>query len=92
MKPYYERDGVTIYCGDCREILPELDRVNLTLTDPPCESREREVVVDNARALQLWAETSALLRADRLLLWLAICADPRRWLAPLADTTAARNG
>lgn len=34
-KPYYERDGITIYHGDCREILPELGRASLVLTDPP---------------------------------------------------------
>ena len=35
MKPYYDRDGITIYCGDCREILPSLEKVDLLLTDPP---------------------------------------------------------
>jgi DNA modification methylase len=35
VKPYYERDGITIYHGDCREILPALDAVGLVLTDPP---------------------------------------------------------
>ena len=35
MEPYYERDGITIYHGDCREILPELPAVDLLLTDPP---------------------------------------------------------
>jgi DNA modification methylase len=35
MKPYYQDDAVTIYCGDCREILPQLGRFDLLLTDPP---------------------------------------------------------
>ncbi len=37
MQPYYEdKDaGITIYCGDCREILPQLPKVDLVLTDPP---------------------------------------------------------
>ena len=35
MKPYYERAGVIIYHGDCREILPSLPRVDVVLTDPP---------------------------------------------------------
>jgi DNA modification methylase len=34
-KPYYEDDRVTLYCGDCREILPTLGRFDLLLTDPP---------------------------------------------------------
>ena len=35
MKPYYEHNGITIYHGDCREILPEIGKVDLVLTDPP---------------------------------------------------------
>lgn len=35
MKPYYEEKGITIYHGDCREILPSLPKVDLVLTDPP---------------------------------------------------------
>ena len=35
MKPYYEENGITIYLGDCREILPTLPKVDLVLTDPP---------------------------------------------------------
>ena len=34
-EPYYDRDGITIYCGDCRDILPHLEPVDLVLTDPP---------------------------------------------------------
>ena len=33
--PYYEDDHVTIYHGDCREILPLLPVADLILTDPP---------------------------------------------------------
>jgi site-specific DNA-methyltransferase (adenine-specific) len=35
VKPYYEHAGITIYHGDCREILPTLSRADLLLTDPP---------------------------------------------------------
>lgn len=34
-KPYYEQDGITIYHGDCREILPHLPKVEMVFTDPP---------------------------------------------------------
>ena len=34
-KPYYEDDVVTIYHADCRDILPELPKLDLVLTDPP---------------------------------------------------------
>jgi len=35
IRPYYEADGITIYHGDCLDILPQLDKVDLVLTDPP---------------------------------------------------------
>jgi len=34
-QPYYEDEHVTLYHGDCREILPHLPQVDLVLTDPP---------------------------------------------------------
>ena len=34
-EPYYQDDAVTLYLGDCREVLPTLDRADLLLTDPP---------------------------------------------------------
>src|SRR3990167_10337213 len=33
--PYYADDAVTIYHGDCRELLPSMPPVDLVLTDPP---------------------------------------------------------
>jgi DNA modification methylase len=35
MKPYYENEAGVIYHGDCLEILPEIEKVDLVLTDPP---------------------------------------------------------
>jgi len=35
LKPYYQDEWVTIYQGDCREILPQLPKVDLVLTSPP---------------------------------------------------------
>ena len=35
MNPYYQDNAVTIYHGDCREIVPTLGRFDLLLTDPP---------------------------------------------------------
>ena len=34
-KPYYQDEHVTLYCGDCREILPELGKFDLLCVDPP---------------------------------------------------------
>jgi site-specific DNA-methyltransferase (adenine-specific) len=36
LTPYYDDgNGIVIYHGDCREILPQLPKVDLVLTDPP---------------------------------------------------------
>lgn len=35
MKPYYQHAGITIYHGDCREVLPQLPACDLLLCDPP---------------------------------------------------------
>ncbi len=38
MRPYYEHAGITIYHGDCREILPHVGTVDAIVTDPPYSS------------------------------------------------------
>ena len=36
VRPYYQEPNITIYCGDCLEIMPQLtEKVDLVLTDPP---------------------------------------------------------
>lgn len=35
MKPYYEHAGITIYHGDCLDVLPILPQHNLVMADPP---------------------------------------------------------
>ena len=42
MKPYFERAGVRLYLGDCRDVLSDLDdRYGVVLTDPPYSSGAR---------------------------------------------------
>lgn len=51
MKPYYcdAKSGITIYHGDCREVLATLEPVDLVLTDPPYGIGERTTRASNGR-------------------------------------------
>jgi len=53
MKPYYQHDGITIYHGDARDILPELEPVDLVLTDPPYGVTQNDW--DSFDVCEMWA-------------------------------------
>ena len=81
LKPYYEESGITIYHGDCREVMPSLDG-DVMLTDPPFGiDYESGHFGTLARSIQGDADTS--LRDAVLLLW---CPRPAlvfgSWRAP----------
>lgn len=79
MKPYYEQDGIVIYHGDCREILPALE-ADTIVTDP---------VWPNAKAVlagredpegllrEALAEIGEGNRITRLAIQLGCDSDPR---------------
>lgn len=55
MKPYYERGGITIYHGDCMEVLPQLELAGgFVITDPPYNAGMKYGKGTNDR--QEWAE------------------------------------
>ena len=35
MKPFYDKNGITIYCGSVLKVLPHLPKVNVVVTSPP---------------------------------------------------------
>jgi site-specific DNA-methyltransferase (adenine-specific) len=55
MTPYYEQSGVTIYHGDCRDVLPTLPDADLVLTDPPYGLADGSAVVrKNSTVIEDW--------------------------------------
>lgn len=51
LTPYYDDgNGIVIYHGDCREILPHLEPVDLVLTDPPYGIGESYASFDDTAA------------------------------------------
>ena len=74
MTPYYEQDGIAIYHGDCREVLPTLQQPDVCITDPVWPNSVFPSVVDPAH---LFAEAAALLTGSRLVVHLGCSSDPR---------------
>jgi DNA modification methylase len=64
MTPYYDQEGITIYHGDCREVLPEV-AFDVAVTDPPYNVgfKYGDAVDDRRRDYQQWcAEWFGMLR------------------------------
>lgn len=80
--PYYhdEKAGITIYCGDCRDVLPSLEPVDTVLVDPvwPNSSVIEFAGIDPVRLL---AEALGLCQAERLIVHFGCDSDPRTLLA-----------
>ncbi len=58
VNPYYQDSYVTIYHGDCREILPELPKVDLVLTDPPYFLPNTQFRPEMRMASRMWSNFS----------------------------------
>lgn len=57
IKPYYTEPGITIYHGDCLDILPMIGQVNAVIMDPPYSS--------GARTEAQKSKSGAMLRGTR---------------------------
>jgi DNA modification methylase len=95
-KPYYQHAEITIYHGDCREVLrsfPESWTVNLVLTDPPYELVASGGGLGKKRgyeqSLAGLTEGFDITLLERFPDWMCFCAK-----AQLVDliSAAAKNG
>lgn len=78
MTPYYEHAGITIYHGDCREILPSLAAETI-ITDPIWPDCEH--MFPGVDAFALLACVLGIAIADRIAIQLGCGSDPRFLLA-----------
>ncbi len=63
VQPYYERGGITIYHGDCREILPTLGRraIGIEIEEEYCEIAARRIEAARLTLLEPLADQDVLL-------------------------------
>jgi len=77
VKPYYDKNGITIYHGDCRDILPHLPKVDAVITDPIWPNAETSLP-GSGNAETLYAEMiSNLVDAERVVIQLGCDCDPQ---------------
>lgn len=78
MKPYFEQDGIQIYHGDAREILPLLPRCDVVITDPVWPNAVAELA-GSSDPYGLFAAAAAYFPAltDRVVVQLGCDSDPR---------------
>lgn len=73
MTPFYDQSGVTIYHGDCRDILPHLSAESI-ITDPVWPNSIFPAVVNPE---QLLSEALVLANVRRIVIHLGCDSDPR---------------
>lgn len=76
MKPYYEHAGITIYHGDCREVLHGLIGYDTVITDPVWPNAAVELA-GKEDPLGLFQEAVEWLFCKRLAVHLGCDSDPR---------------
>jgi DNA modification methylase len=101
VKPYYEHGGITIYHGDCREVLPTIapESVTLLWTDPPYghgnmdgDLQSRRVGVKGARQRRAEPEQAAKKLAELENAHPAVIAHWRELASSVAATEGGHDG
>src|SRR5258708_30943749 len=79
MKPYYEHAGITLYCGDARDVLMRVRSYETVITDPvwPGAQMSWGTLAGADDPISLFKETQELLFAERLAVQLGCDTDPR---------------
>lgn len=85
MKPYYQHAGITIYHGDCREILPRIEYAPVIITDPVWPNCPEGLLVGSDRPAWLMSDMVQALTAlpKRMVVVVRSDSDPRFfWCIP----------
>ena len=88
LKPYYKHSGITIFHGDCREVLPQLEAESI-ITDPVWPHSEH--IFPGIDAFALLAAALEPARVQRVVIHLGNNSDPRFLLTVPARFTFIRT-
>lgn len=93
MQPYYDHAGITIYNGDCLDVMAELSPVDIVITDPPYnvgieygagvdDNKSRQEFINWMKPrfewMRRWAKTVLITGQARLPDYAVI--EPWKWL------------
>jgi site-specific DNA-methyltransferase (adenine-specific) len=107
MTPFYEEDGIVIFHGDCRDVLPTLGQVDHVITDPPYEAEAHTKgrrVKRPGTPMDQWAWVDAkgtpyyeklpfdpITDADRRIAAMSFAMLARRWVLVFCQAEAAHK-
>ncbi len=88
-KPYYDSDGITLYHGDCREIVPHI-AADCMVTDPPYGLAYESDRVPNRIRRPIQGDQSTAARDEVLAMWSGPALVFGRWDKARPSSTKAR--
>ena len=88
LKPYYQDSAVTLFLGDAREILPQLEQPDTCIVDPVWPN---SVFPNITNPQMLFSEICEHLTSSRLVVHLGCASDPRFLAAVPARYTFLRT-
>ncbi len=83
MRPYYERDGATLYNADCLNVAPTLAGVDAVITDPPYLTADSQVKLGGKGVTPVRVESHAVgMPWGYSLDWVDVVAqlNPKQWV------------
>ena len=107
MKPYYDDGRMTIYHGDCRNVLPSIESVDLIVTDPPynvgkdygtasdsLDDTEYASFMDDVvkHARRLCTSHAWVAPRYKMAMWWALLPDAHEIVIPMRAGNAIRQG
>ena len=84
-------DGVELWLGDCRDVLPLIGRVDAVVTDPVWPNCPKGTIAGADQPWVLWAEACGLMPQHERMIVVMRCDSDPRFLAPVRLRSFVRS-